>query len=61
MPSLPLAPDCGRDHRKAGTCAIEVKMAQGDVLTKETCQSSQKKGGIGWEVDPPKAHESLGS
>ena len=46
---------------KAGTGVLEVKMRQGEVLSKEAWQSSLRKEGIGWEVDPPKADESLGS
>ena len=44
----------------AGTCAIEVRSQNGGrerSWTKEACQSRLRKEGIGWEVDPLKAHK----
>lgn len=58
---LPTLPDWGWNQGKADACAIEVKMVQEEVLTKEACQSSLGKEGMGWEVKAPQGQESMGS
>ena len=53
-----MEPGLGGQGWGAGTCTIEVKMVtEGKVVS----QASLEKEGTKCEVDPPEAHESLGS
>ena len=61
-PSYPLpVPNWGWDQGKASTCTIDVRMvAGGGAISKKPVSLAGGKEGIGWRMDPPGAHGSLG-